>query len=111
VDLASGAGAGFRESSALAWGGWALGAGAGRWRWHLSLEAGGGVIAQGLDGGGVAWSGAAGLQASATGTLWLSRAFGLVADAALPALLVRRDARTVVLPLPSVTVGVAAGWP
>jgi hypothetical protein len=105
MTLGSGRGIGFRETSALLFAGYRLGIERGRFRAWGVLEAGGGLVVQSIDGRSSASSAALAVAPGAGASVDLTRPFALVLEAALPAVLLRRDDRTAVTPLPGLWLG------
>jgi hypothetical protein len=103
VDISSGRGVGFWETSALALGGYRLGFERRRFTGFAGLEAGVGLVAQNLDGG------SSRMSATVVGAPWLGGAVRLTArlsiafEGHLPVGWIRRDGGDAVVLLP-------AGW-
>jgi len=92
LELASGPGSGFVETSAFIAGGYHLGVERGRWGCFAGVEVGAGFVARSLDGGGTAWSPLVGGAPHAGVTLRLGGRAALALEAAV-AILWARDGR------------------
>jgi hypothetical protein len=110
LDLGLGNGPGFSEKSALLSGGYGFGLGRGMLRGLLTAELSAGAVLQTVDGEASAWTPAAGATLAAGGSLWLTPALAVVAEASLPVLALERDGAASVAVLPALTLGLAAGW-
>ena len=98
-------GDGFRESSTLVFAGYRWGIASQPWSAWLGGEIGGGILVQSQLQPAAAYSGAAGVGLLVGGSLALGRGVALALEGTLPGLVVKRDNRITIVPLPSVFLG------